>query len=299
LTTTTKIFIILVCLFAFIFTPLVIGYMAQNQNWKQLAQGFQDQAENETAFARSVQAINASEAVHHEAVVRQLNQEKDQLNARIGQLTQELADRTAEKSKLALASESQTKAGELQAASLAMLTKNQDLMTKSNADLRSSELDLQTRNAELLDKVKELTANVVVLTQQLNQRAQEVAIAREENENLRKQQGLGRAGEYETGGTPSPTAKAVGGAGSRAAINGQVKAVQGNLVTIDVGSSSGVKQGMTMVVYRDRDWVCDVTVTSELTPTEAVAEIKQTGALRVRSGDKLQDEVTFNAQARS
>lgn len=299
MTTTTKIFIILVCLFAFIFTPLAVGFFAQADNWKQLAQGYQDQAENEAAYARSIKSIADSQLVQFNAQRQEDQQTIDKLRADIDQLKQQIAQLAAERTKLALANESQKTTNEQQTANLAIITKNHDEISKSNKDLRASELDLRTRNAELLDKVKELTADKVVLTQQLNQRAQEVAIAREENEALRKQQGLGRAGEYETGGTPAPMAKAVTSAGVRGPVRGQVKAVQGNLATVDVGSGSGVKAGMILVVSRGSDYVCDLVVTSEVSPTEAVGEIKRGESLRIRPGDQVQDEVTFNAQARS
>ena len=47
MTPVTKIFVVLVCLFAFIFTPLAISFVARSDNWKQLAQSWADQAETE------------------------------------------------------------------------------------------------------------------------------------------------------------------------------------------------------------------------------------------------------------
>jgi len=36
--TTTKIFIVLVCLFAFLFTPMTIQFVARTHNWRKLAE---------------------------------------------------------------------------------------------------------------------------------------------------------------------------------------------------------------------------------------------------------------------
>ena len=51
MTTVTKIFVILVCLFAFIFTPMAIQFAARSYKWRDLAQQYQDSAE--TAHAAS------------------------------------------------------------------------------------------------------------------------------------------------------------------------------------------------------------------------------------------------------
>jgi regulator of replication initiation timing len=303
LTTTAKIFIILVCLFAFIFTPLAIGFITQSNNWKDLATSFRDQAENEAAYARSIEAIRTSEFAKAAAQQHQSQQELAEARRQIDQLNQQIADLTGKRNALVLDNEKLKTANELQTGTMNVIATHHDKMAKANDDLRARELDLQTRNAQLLDRNKELTADTVVLKQQLNQRIQEVQVAREENETLRKQLGLGRAGEFVAGGAVTPTAKPETSGGPRAPIRGQVKAVQGNLATIDVGSSSGVKPGMVMVVTRGSgqkaSWVCDLAVTSEVNPTEAVGEVRRGGDQQIRPGDVVQDEVTFNAMARS
>lgn len=303
MTTTAKIFIILVCLFAFIFTPLAIGFFAQTNNWKELAQSFQSQAEADAAYARSIESIRSSEFVRADAIQRQAQQELAEARRQIDQRNQQIAELTAKRNALTLENDKLKTTNELQTGSLSVVTAHHDKMATANEQLRARELELQTRNAELLDRNKALTADAVVLKQQLNQRIQEVQVAREENDTLRKQQGLGRAGEFVAGGAVTPSAKPETPAGRRAEIRGQIKAVQGNLATINVGSSSGVKQGMVMVVYRSTgstsSWVCDLVVTSEVSPTEAVAEVRKGGAQQLRAGDMVQDEVTFNAMARS
>jgi hypothetical protein len=73
--------------------------------------------------------------------------------------------------------------------------------------------------------------------------------------------------------------------------------VQGNLATVDVGSSSGVREGMTMVVTRDGEYVCDLVITSEVSPNEAVGEVRREQGKRIRPDDTVMDEATFNARS--
>lgn len=294
MTTTTKIFIILVCLFAFIFTPMAIQFAARTNNWRQLAETWRDQSETDAAHARSIEAIAASQLAQAEALRAQEQARLVEANHRIDQLTQEIATLAGDRDKLALSVSSMENAGKLQSATMAILARHHDEMTKSNRQLTGRELDLQTRNAQLSDRVKELSAEQVVLRQQLNQRTQEVSSCRDENETLRRQQGLGRAGEFASAG-PSPSARAETPA-ARGPVQGQVKNVQGNLATINVGSSSGIREGMTMVVVREGDYICDLVITSEVTPTEAVGEIRREQGKRIRPGDTVMDEASFNAR---
>jgi hypothetical protein len=294
LTTTTKIFIILVCLFAFIFTPLAIQFAARTNDWQNLATSWQQRSETDDAYARSVQSVASSEIAHAMAIH---TQDQDRLaNARrqIDDLSQQVASLTADRDGLALDRDKAQTASELQAGTNKVLTAHFNEITKANRDLTASELDLKTRNIQLNDRVKELSAQLVVLQQQLNQRQQELAMAREENANLRNQKGMGPGGEYPYVGSAPPVRATT--PPSRGPIQGHVKSVQGNLATIDVGSSSGVKEGMTMVVTREGNWVCDLRITSQVSPNEAVGEVRSEQNRHIRPDDTVKDEVSFNAE---
>jgi regulator of replication initiation timing len=295
LTTTTKIFIILVCLFAFIFTPMAIQFAAQTHDWKQLAQDFANDWETAEAEVRGVKAAAASQIEHYKTLRNQVADRLQDAEDRLGELNQQLTNLTGEYDRLKLEHGSLKTASELQNATMAILARHNDEMKKNITSLVSRELDLQTRNAQLNDRVKELTAQAVVLTQQLNQKLQQMAACRDENETLRQQANLGRAGEFLSLG-PSPSARA-SEAPARSPVRGRVKAVEGNLATIDVGSASGVTPGMTMVVMRDGDYICDLQITSEVTPSEAVGEIKRETGKRIRPDDVVVDEASFNARS--
>ena len=61
MSTTTKIFIVLVCLFAFLFTPMTIQFVARTHNWQKLAQTYQDNALTSQIHNRNVIALTWAE----------------------------------------------------------------------------------------------------------------------------------------------------------------------------------------------------------------------------------------------
>jgi hypothetical protein len=172
-------------------------------------------------------------------------------------------------------------------------TLNQELLANKD-NLTRSEQELRSRNQQLSDRIKELSTQVVVLKQQLYQ-AQEVAeFHAKENEQLRKARQLPPHGDLTTAG-PSAQAKAVTPP-SWVEIRGEVSEVEGNSATINVGSTSGVRPGMTLVVLRNTEYICDLVVTDVIEPNESVATIQLTGGKRLRSGDTVVDEATINGR---
>jgi hypothetical protein len=296
LTTTTKIFIILVCLFAFLFTPMAIQFAARTNDWRRLATDYQDQAETDAAAAQSMRAQLAGEQAAMALEYRQFQAAlADAIRLR-NDLMQQIAALTSQRDQLALEAKGMQTANELQAGGVAVITKHNEELVKTNKDLAKSELELQTRNAELLTQLKDLNAQLVVLRQELAKQQQQLAQCRDENENFRRSQGIGRAGDRDVVGPPPPARAESPPLTGR--VTGRVKTVQGNLATIDVGSSSGLREGVKIVVLRGDSYVCDLVITSEISPNEAVGEVVVGTAQsrQIRPGDEIMDEVTFNSR---
>ena len=79
-------------------------------------------------------------------------------------------------------------------------------------------------------------------------------------------------------------------------VHGTITRVEGSLATLDVGSASGLSVGSQMVVLRDDDWICDLRITSQVTPQEAAGEVLlEAKDRRIRPGDKAQDAGSFEA----
>ena len=294
MTTTTKIFVILVCLFAFIFTPMAIQFAAFSNDWRTLAMDYRDKAELYAAAQRNAYATMVSQNALFKS-------QRDDAYNLLEKAQRQLADLEKERdgdvrkiAKLERSEHSLQAATERLSAEMAIInTLNQELLDGKD-ELTRSEQEMRSRSHQLSDRVKELSTEIVVLKQQLYQ-AQEVAeFHSKENEQLRKSRQLPPRGDLLTGGLEAQ-AKPETPAGW-VEIRGTVVEVDGNRATISVGSTSGLKPDMTMVVVRNSEYICDLVVTNEITPTEAVAMIQLTGGKRIRRDDTIIDEHSFNSR---
>jgi len=291
LTTTTKIFVILVCLFAFIFTPLAIQFAAFTNDWRMLAIDYRDQLETSMAGQRSAHAVMMSQIAHHRKLSAEAYDQAAKKEEQIVGLEKRRNDLELQSAKLERDVDSLRTSTERLTAEMAIInTLNQDLLANKDR-LTRSEQELSSRNLDLKDRVKELSTEVVVLKQQLYQAQETAAYQSKENEKLRKQLQLGPAAEMLTS-TPTPQVQAQTPAGWTE-IRGQVTAVRGNAATINVGSSSGVKPAMEMVVLRENEYICDLVVTADIAPNEAVATVKAAGGKQVHNGDTIVDLHSF------
>ncbi len=291
MTTTTKVFVILVCLFAFIFTPMSIQFAARTENWRQTAENFRELAESTYAGERSALAILASERERFKSLMGEQQRRLEAGEQRLAELQQQVERLTQERDQLARSQQNwETSARLLTAEVKVQSTANRELSSAKEEALER-ERELRANNLMLTDRVKELTAQLVVRRQQLVQKLDEIAGIREENRRLREQVNLGRAGEPATA-APTPTAVAVGPAAA-GPIQGQVTRVEGERATINVGSSSGLHSGMVMVVMRGQDYVCDLEITGDLTPNEAIGLIRHESGRRIRQNDLVVDSASF------
>ncbi len=292
MTTTTKIFVILVCIFSFILTPLVIAYAAQKENWRKLAND--TRAELNIAYASQQSALailNAEEARYAALQKRDLDRYLD-LQQQYARLQTELGDLSRERDELKRSRDAWTTSASLLTAEMAVKTAHNKELTDAKEAALSGERELQTRNLQLVDRVKELDAQVVVLTQQLRQRIEEITVLRQENDDFRRQTGLGQAAAPPLSASPTPSAVAVTPVAT-SPIRGTVTRVEGALATVDVGSSAGLRPEMRMVVLRDGAYVCDLEITSHVTPTEAVGKVVVETDKQIRPGDKVEDALSF------
>lgn len=293
MTTITKIFVILVCLFAFIFTPLAVSFAARSNNWRKLSEEYSSELQLTYAHERSALAIAASEIERYKAMWKKENDQFQALQGQYGALNKEKADLTLKHDDLARSRAAWETSAGLLAAEMAVKSKHNEELSKAKEDALGRERELRVRNLELSDRVKELSAQQVVLTQQLNQKIQEITAYRDENKRLREGSVLNAASPVAA--SPTPTAQPTVAAPRTSPILGKVRAIRGTLATIDVGTSSGVQAGMRMVVLRDGDWVCDLEITSQVLPTESVGEIRlQAENKQIREGDIVEDAESFS-----
>lgn len=297
MTTTTKVFVILVCLFAFIFTPMAIQFAGRTHNWRETAITNAEGWETALAQAQATEAIAKSQIMHYQSLRREDQLMIDDLKNQIQELETKLANATIESKRVAQERDSCLASLERTTAQGAILAAHNKNLVENKDALTESEAEVQARNALLTERVNELMNNLVILRQQLEKRNQEMAVCRQENEQLREDCGLGTATGGFTSVSPQGNVQAAEPA-VRSPIRGRVQEVQGDLVRVDVGSASGASEGMTLVIIRDGDYVGDIQITSEVSPNEAVGELTMTGAqgLRPKVGDVVVDVRTLNNQ---
>ena len=295
MTTITKVFVILVCLFALIFTPLAIQFAAREHNWKAVAQARDEEAQTAMAREQSEKSAAMAEAAYYSKLLESARQELTNAQSEIAKVKQDLDNVKQERNQLLASRDSwEHSAGLLTAQMNVQSTRNQELTDAREKSL-SNERELQTQNIQLTDRVKELTAQVTILNQQSNQRAEELASFREENRKLRDSLKLGQAGQVVSATTP--TAVGTTPVVASGPVAGEVTQVNGTMVTLNVGSASGIREGMTMVVTRGGNYICDIEMTKNINPNESVGRImyEQPGR-RIQVNDRVQDATSFEAR---
>ena len=289
MTTTTKIFVILVCLFAFIFTPMAVLFASRVENYRALYENYRDAAATANAAAANAKALAQAEKANSLKMLEAERARVLERDQQIAELQRKLDEVTAQRDAMARSRDMLETQASVLTAEVAVKSKHNQELAEAKEKALARERELQATNAWLTDQLQLRRAEVDVLKQQLNQRQQELVSFREENDQLRKQLNLGKAEPLTA--VPSGNIES-GSAPARSPITGKVTQVRGNLASIDVGESSGVRPGMRMVVTRGASYIADIVV-RDVNPSEAVGEIT-TSKGQLRQGDLVIDEATFN-----
>lgn len=172
---------------------------------------------------------------------------------------------------------------------LGVAQKARESVEDQRRQFETRNIELERRNIDLNGRVNELTTQVTVLNQKVRQQEQQVHILREEGRVLAGRGGISASsfGRSIPGIMPNITAP------RRAAspkISGQVLYVDGDLVTLSVGSSDLVEKGQVFVLSRGGQYIGDVEIT-DVEPNLASGRL----LLRVagqspRKGDRAEDE---------
>ncbi|MCH8252250.1 MAG: hypothetical protein IID36_07340 [Planctomycetes bacterium] len=291
----TKILIVVVVVMCIAFSMTVVSFVAKSANWKELADDYRQDAQISDAHQRNLMAAHAAELASARDTIRtQLNRsngletELEGVKQEVARQRGEIAQLTADNRRAdALAQRLTNELGIAQAGRAAIEAQRQELESRN--------IELEQRNSSLSERVNELTTRVTVLIQQRRQQAQEINILREESRRVALRTGSPRAGG---------SGESVSNVGARritpltarapARISGQVRSVDGNLVTISVGSADSVQKGTTFVVFRGSDYVGDVEITDVQPNLSAGRLIRTRQGMSVRAGDQVQDEFHFS-----
>lgn len=295
MTTVTKIFVVLVCLFAFIFTPLAISFAARTHNWRAHAERLQDVAETALAHERSTIGTAASTIEHYKARYEQERQRAENTEQQFVDLQQQMASTTAQLAEAQRSRDSWENSARTLSARMEVIDNNNTQLVEDNQRLTQNEQELQSQLGQCEDDLADMSANNVILARYLKQRKEELAALRAEYDALRETTRFGKGSEALLS-PPAESAQAVG-PGARPAIRGQVVQVKANegLASINVGLTSGLQQGMRMVVVRDGKYICDLVMTDDINDTSAVGRIDNPGGNQILEGDPVIDAYSLGS----
>jgi len=277
--TLTKVFIVLLVIFSIAFTTMTVSMVAQQTNWRTLAERYREHANIADTNLRHQIAASAAELATAQEVVQSHLSKITELEAQASKNTTALAEMEAS---LARSAAEKSSADAMNAALLAQLEsteKARGTFQSQRDELERRSVELERRNIDLNDRVNEQTARIAVLMEQKRQYEQQINTLR---------------GGSRMSGLPSedPTSAAMQGVSPSStalagAINGTVVDVAGSVVTISVGAADGVRKDMVFVVHRNDQYVGDLQIT--MVDPDRAAGRPVGAAFSPQSGDQVID----------
>lgn len=275
------------------FSMTAIAFTARTENWKALAEGYRTETQIAYAEQRSVMAAHAAELASARDTIRNHQNRINQLESQLQSVEKEVADQqgeiaqlTAEKRRSeALAQRLTNELGVAQSARAAVAEQRQQFESRN--------IELERRNNDLNDRVSELTTQVTVMNQQVRQQEQQIHILREENQKLAGQSGVYSSADVSFQGQTPGDVRPAGPGGGAPHIAGHVSFVDGDLLTLSVGSADRVQKGAVFVVYRGTQYIGDVRITDVEPNLSSGRLFRSAPGLSPRTGDRAEDEYHF------
>jgi len=288
LTTLQKVFIVVLTVFAIVFSMLVIQFTAQNTNNKKLAEDWQSQFKQEQQLRLLSDNQQKITEEHFNKVIKTQQEELSKTRAEMDKISNQLSslnnELLGERQKTASLTGQLNQSGNMISAGDAerkQLQTQLESVRKDNSGLRADNFKLSEVNQKL------------ELQRQLYE--QEIRLLKEQNfslgERLEKLRSRGSVSAGESAPTASsgkaqPTTEAEG-----SPILGQVTEVRGSLASISIGSAQGVKNGMEFIIYRNGQYLGKLRINKVL-PSQAAGELLQKQG-NIQPGDKVTDKFQF------
>ncbi len=272
-----------------------VAITARTYNWKSVAEDYRTESQLAYAAQRSAMASHAAAIASardgiraHLERIAQLERDLQDENADVAAQQGEIAQLTSEKRRAdALAQRLTNELGVAQSSRAAIDEQRKVFETRN--------IELERRNIDLNQRVNELTTQVTVFTQRERQQAQQIHILREENRKMLKHAGAsetgGAAAAFEGRGPSSNIRPASPPAAPR--IAGHVSYVDGDVVTLSVGSADRVEVGAVFVVFRDTAYIGDIEVTDIEPNLSSGRLIRSAPGVSPQKGDRAEDEFHF------
>lgn len=280
MSTMTKVFVVLTSVLTITVSTLFVSAVAQWNNWKELADGYQtarDAAITERMNAQSSAAIAL--AIKDDAIAEK-ERTVSELNQKLQVQTDENARLRSDYSRASSEALSEKGSRIRQENLLAVVITSRDRAEEHNNELRSENMELQTRNTQLNARATELTSEVNLRTEEIRN-LQEKHYALTQQFALLRRSGAAGAGIDDTleAGTARVVSPSVQGV-----IDGTVTSVDGNYASISVGETSGVAPGMEFMLVRNGTYVGDLLIDT-VRPKEAGGKLVVATGRAVQAGD--------------
>jgi len=288
LSTLSKVFIVVLVVFSITFTTMTISIVAQSTHWRDTALKYQDHARVADTNLRNLIAASAAEL----ATARDsINSHLEKVGELEGQVQTSATEASKLRSDLTKADSEKSSAESMNRGLLAQLQIAESARNeykKHRDDIEKRNIELERRNIDLNDRVNEQTARIAVLMEQKRQFEQQINILRAD---LDKSGRGGRALEQPAGAAMANVnaLNPVGGS----AVRGRVIDVEGNHVSISVGSADGVKRDMEFVIHRGQQYVGKMQI-QKVEPSQAAGRVLNS-ALAPTKGDEVTDAAAIAA----
>jgi hypothetical protein len=268
--TASKVFVVLLAVFAIAFVMLTISHVSQETDWRKLATDYRTASLNAEAGLQAMLASSAAEKLALNEKLDELAKANQALEAQLQRALDQYADAQAELQAAKHQNESNASALTKLTGELNIVNAEAAALRQQRNELEKSSLDLQRRNIDLGERIRELSIQVTAMGQQIRQ-LQQLNFAKDEE--IQRLQG----GEPSPGapalvvGNPAEGARAVS-APSQGPVRGSISRVDGDLASITVGSADRVRVGMRFVIYDGDAYLGDLQITAT-EPNESVGTL--------------------------
>ena len=288
MSTMTKVFVVLTSVVAIVLSCLTVASAARWSNAKEQIADYQRLYQAEFVARMNAQALMATNLALKDDALKDRDRLLGQKNEELREVTNELASLrirlSGEMNDRAAAEAGRKKLEEILSVQTAELTSTR----KDNQELLNEKIDLQTRNQRLSSRVLELTSQTTIATDEIRNLQEKLYAAEQHSKELQQQlaAGVRRVKPSEPPDGAVPVTPMVAGA-----IRGEVVGVDGRYVSLNVGETSGVVEGMRFMVHRGDTYVGDVRIES-VRPKEAGGKLTMVApGESVQRGDQITSEL--------
>ncbi|MBK9119691.1 MAG: hypothetical protein IPM18_08835 [Phycisphaerales bacterium] len=284
MSTLTKVMVVLNAVVAIALSSLVIASAARWTNTQQTIEHYQTlyaaEMADKLALQGSMAALLAIQNDDNRVLRNQLSQHETAANANAEQTAALRIELSRAVIKAEAAEAGRKKLEEI----LGVQSVELSNLQSQNRTLLEQNIDLQTRNQRLSGRNLELAGQLTVAVDE-NRNLQEKNFAL--SRALQEAQDQLASGRRPTRADETPVGVVAASPLVAGPIRGEIIKIDGRLVSINIGESSGVVSGMEFLVYRGQTYIGDIRIDT-VWPKQAGAQVtlENTGE-QIRPGDTV------------